>query len=308
MRRLVECVMNVSEGRRPDLLQELARAVPSGPSCALLDVHADFDHHRAVFTLAGEPDDVLQAALALASRAAASIDLAQHQGVHPRLGAVDVVPFVPLAGCSLADCAELARRFGRAFAAATGIPVFLYGAAAQSLARRELPALRRGGLPALGAALAEGRMRPDFGPPALHPNAGAAVVGARPILGAFNVELAAGGLEQARALARMVREANGGLPGVRALGLVLPSRGIAQVSMNLLDMRLSPPGAVRAYLAARAGEVGAILGRSEIVGLLPREALPEDPAAELVIPDWNEDQILEVRLEKLLGWKGVLHW
>ncbi|GAB4239596.1 MAG: glutamate formimidoyltransferase [Acidobacteriota bacterium] len=308
MQRLVECVMNVSEGRRPEVLNELARSVPAGPSCALLDVHADPDHHRSVFTLAGEPEAVLRAALDLASHVVGRIDLRRHEGVHPRVGAVDVVPFVPLSGCALDDCAELARRFGRAFAEATGVPVFLYGAAADVAGGRELPALRRGGLPGLAAALQRGTIRPDFGPPRLHPSAGAAAVGARPILGAFNVEVEKGGVAAARFLARLVREQAGGLRGVRALGLELASRGVAQVSMNLVEMHVSPPATVRAFLAARAAEVGAVLGRSEVVGLLPRGALPADPAAELVIPDWSEDKVLEVRLEKLLAWEGGLEW
>ena len=297
--------MNVSEGRRAEVVAAVAAAC--GP--ALLDVHTDPDHNRSVLTLAGRADQVTEAAMALARVAVERIDLSGHSGVHPRLGAVDVVPFVPLdlgetgewaggrAGLTeterrgLDEAGETAAAWGKRAAKELGVPVFLYGAA--DPARRALPDLRR-------AAFRE--RRPDFGPSEPHPTAGAMAVGARPVLVAINCELAAGsqGLEAdvavARAVAREVRERDGGLPSVRALGFALQSKGRAQVSMNLTDLAATGAEAaceaVRRAAAERGGDVTAV----ELVGLLPAAELERCSEAFLAWSGLTPEQTIEARL------------
>ena len=296
---VLECVVNISEGRQRDAVDGLAAAC--GP--VLLDVHTDADHHRSVLTLAGAPDVVTEAALALARAAVERINISDHAGVHPRLGAADVVPFVPLdvgpsAGATvrarrLQVAGEVARTWGQRVAEELGVPVFLYGSADPQ--GRSLPELRREAF--------RGR-RPDFGPGDPHPTAGAMAVGARPILVALNCELSAddGGrsldadLAVARAVARAVRERDGGLPGVRALGFALASKGRAQVSMNLVD--LAATGVETACEAVRreAQRHGRSVTAVELVGLLPAAEL-ERCSPEFV--DWSglsPDQTIEARL------------
>ena len=255
---MLECVVNISEGRRPEVVAAVAAAC--GP--ALLDVHADPDHHRSVLTLAGPGDGVAEAALALARAAVERIDLSAHQGVHPGSGAVDVVPFVPLEGETLEAAATVAREWGERVAAELAVPVFLYGVA--DPAARSLPTVRRDAF--------RGR-QPDFGPSEPHPTAGAVAVGARPVLVAINCELGDGTWRWRRAIARAVRERDGGLPGVRALGFALESKGRAQVSMNLTDLAATGVeaacGAVRRAAVERGGDVTAV----ELVGLLPAAEL-----------------------------------
>lgn len=286
---VLECVVNISEGRRPEIVQAVAAAC--GP--ALLDVHTDPDHNRSVLTLAGSADQVDEAALALARKAVAGIDVAAHSGVHPRLGAVDVVPFVPLVGDGLDVAAEVARRWGERAARELGVPVFFYGTADPQ--DRSLPEVRRTAF--------RGRL-PDFGPLEPHPTAGAMAVGARPVLVAVNCELAAGAggldadLAMARAVARDVRERDGGLPGVRALGFALESKGRAQVSMNLTDLAATgieaACGAVRRAAAERGGEVAAV----ELVGLLPAAELERCSGEFLAWAGLSAERTIEVRLRR----------
>jgi len=305
---LVECVMNISEGRDRALLDRLAGVVSADKECALLDVHRDADHHRSVFTFAGTPEAVLRRALALASVAVETLDLRRHKGVHPRIGVVDVVPFVPLAGVGLQECRDLAVTFGAGLAERFSVPVFLYGYVSGQAEYQELSALRRGGLAGLQARIDSGERLPEFGPRTLHPTAGAVAVGARRLMGAFNVMLQGGDAEAARELARRVREAHSGIPGVRALGWWLESRKAAQVSMNLLDLHQGGPLRVRRYLEERAGELQVNLAESEIVGLLPRAALPSAPAEELRLRGFHEGMVLETSLRETLGWEGTLEW
>ena len=251
---MLECVVNVSEGRRADVLARLAAAC--GP--ALLDLHADGDHHRSVLTLAGDGDRTEEAAHALLAAAAAEVDLAGHRGVHPRLGAVDVVPFVALDGSDPADAVAAAVRFGRSAAERWDLPVFLYDEADPE--RRTLPSVRRDAF--------RGRS-PDFGPPREHPRLGAVAVGARPVLVAVNCDLAEPDLHAAREIARAVRERDGGLPGVRALGFILASRGQAQVSMNLVDLGATGLEAACTAVRAEAQQRGVHVTAVELVGLVP---------------------------------------
>ena len=277
----LECVPNVSEGRAAERLRRLGEAVQKA-GATLVDVHSDVDHHRSVFTFLGAPEIVERAALALARLAVELIDLRLHAGVHPRIGAVDVIPFVPLAGLPMADAVTIARRVGRALAAQTGLPVFFYEDAAIVPGRRDLPELRAGGFERLAERLADRRWLPDAGPAVPHPSAGATVIGARRPLIALNAMLATDNLAGARAVAAAIRERSpGGLPAVRALGVMLPSRRIAQISMNLLDYRRTPPRAVMERLDAETTQRGLRITGYELVGCAPASALDETARARI---------------------------
>jgi glutamate formiminotransferase len=330
--RLVECVPNVSEGRRPEVVEEIVAAFAGAdPGVLVLDRSSDPDHNRTVLTLAGPGPALVEAAVAGARACARLIDLNRQRGVHPRMGALDVVPFVPLGEATRLrggadpdlDCAALAERAGRRIAAEAGVPVYLYGAAARRPERAALPAVRGRGFEALRAALADGEpgspgdppgQAPDLGGPGLHPTAGATAVGAREVLIAYNVELAGADLELARRIAATVRERDGGLPAVRAMGVALEQRGgrgdrrggppvgrrLVQVSMNLLDYKVTPPAAAFAAVAELAGRAGARVVASELVGLIPAAAMAGTDPADLLLPGDTPDRFLETRLARAL--------
>ena len=293
---LLECVPNVSEGRSREALEALAAAMRGVRGAHLLDLAPDADHHRTVVTLAGGADALREAVLALFAWADRWIDLRRHRGVHPRIGAVDVVPFVPLAGATLEQAVAAARETAVAVAERFALPVFLYEEAASRPARRRLADLRRGELDGLAERLAEAEWRPDFGPAALHPRLGATVVGARFFLLAVNALLATAEVAVARDIARAVREASGGLPGVRALGLLLPSQGRAQVSMNLVDFRQTSLADLLARVAAEAAARGTEVVSTELVGLAPAEALLGPLRESLRNPELGLHKVLEHRL------------
>jgi len=275
MTPIVQCVPNFSEGRRPDVMAAIVEAVRGTPGVRLADWSADPDHNRLVVTFVGPPGAVCAAARAACAVAITQIDLREHEGVHPRLGALDVLPLVPLSGISLSDCASHARELGRELAALHGLPVFLYEAASppdgphpnpppqagEGAERRSLPFVRKEAFHSL---------LPDFGPPKPHPSAGAVVVGARGPLVAYNVNLATPAVRAAKTIARELREGGGaGFVGVRALGLYLPSRHLAQVSMNITRPEQTPLLPVFSYIARRAEELGTMALESEIIGALP---------------------------------------
>ncbi len=293
---MIEAIPNVSEGRRRDVVGILEHTLRQAPGVRLLDHSSDPSHNRSVFTFAGEAESIEAATLALVGRALELIDMRQHRGVHPRLGAVDVVPFVPLHGASMAECVALARRVGATVAERFGVPVFLYEEAATSAARRRLEDIRRGEFEGLSTKLADPAWRPDFGPGAPHPTAGAIVVGARRPLIAFNVNLASARLDVARQVASAIRERSGGLPCVKALGLALPERGIVQVSMNLTDHERTPPIAAFEAVRREAARHGVRVLESELIGLIPRAALAGITAEDLRLTGFTDDRILEVRL------------
>jgi glutamate formiminotransferase len=295
----IECVANVSEGRDAHAIAAMADAVRAVRGAHLADVHSDADHHRSVFTVLGAPPAVEAAALALAAAALARIDMRTHQGVHPRLGAVDVVPFVPLADTPMAVAVESAWRVGETIAARHDLPVYFYGAAARVPGRRELPDVRRGGYEGLAARLATAAGTPDAGPARLDPRAGAAVVGARPILVAYNVWLETADLALARAVAAAVRERDGGLPGVRAIGVPLPRRGLVQVALNLTDYRATPLPVVFDRVNAEARRRGVGVRRGELVGLAPRAAFAGRTARSVGLDDVSAESELETHLERL---------
>jgi len=296
-------VPNVSEGRDPAIIAKIADAI-TNTGCHLLDVHSDPDHHRSVFTLIGDEEKIVSGAVALTESATALIDLSSHSGVHPRIGAVDVIPFVPLGTTPMSTCVRVARQAGEILGDRLGLPVILYGAAARSLERASLPWIRRGGLPSLALKLMEDG--PDFGPRKPHPSAGVVAVGARPFLVAFNVVLDAADLSIARAIASDLREANGGLPGLKALGLALASRHLTQVSMNLTQVSPNSadgPGTniLMAFreVARAAKRLGTCVLESEIVGLVPRIALANASAADLLMRTDPREQVLETRIARL---------
>jgi glutamate formiminotransferase len=298
---IIECVANVSEGRDADALAAMAQAIRAVAGAHLADVHSDSDHHRSVFTVLGAPAAVAAAARALAEVALARVDMRAHHGLHPRLGALDVVPFVPLADTPMRVAVDTAWRVGEALATAHALPVYYYGAAARSPARRELPDVRRGGYEGLAARLATPAGAPDAGPARFDARAGAIVVGARDILVAYNVWLDTTDVAVARAVARAVRERDGGLPAVRALGVPLPSRGVVQVSLNLLDHRVTPLPVVFDRVAAEAGRRGVAIRRAELVGLAPRAAFAGRSPASVGLPDFTPARELETQLARVGG-------
>jgi len=301
----IECVPNFSDGRDPATAAALRQALGTEPGAHLLGWHSDPDHNRSVATLAGPPAAVERAALAAIACAAERVDLAAHTGVHPRLGATDVCPFVPLRSGDMPVCVHSARRLGARVAEELGIPVYLYGEAARAPERRELPAVRSGGFEGLRAALEHGSSRlPDLGPAQLHPRAGAVAVGARGFLVAFNVNLESRDLELARAIARAVRASSGGLPGVRALGFPLASQGCVQVSVNLCDPRTTGLEAAFGAIEDLARRAGVAVRASELVGLAPAAVLDARIAQAVRLPDFEPRRdVLEEAL-RARGWPG----
>jgi glutamate formiminotransferase len=292
---LLECVPNLSEGRRPEVVARLASAA-AGRGVQLLDVSSDPDHNRSVFTLAGEPETLIAALLALCEAAIAEIDLRGHQGVHPRIGAVDVVPFVPLGDTPMAVAVGTARRLAQELARRFTLPVYLYEDAAARPERRSLAAIRRGGFEGLAGKLADPVWKPDYGPARPHPSAGATVVGARFFLIACNAILDTADVAVARAVAAAVRESGGGLPAVKALGFYLASRGRAQVSMNLVDFRRTSLKQALDRVREEAAARGARVVASELVGLLPQQAALDAAREALQLPALGAGRLLEERL------------
>ena len=298
---LIECVPNVSEGRRPAIVNAIAEAVSQVEGVRLLDRSSDEAHNRSVLTFAGAAGAVQQAVMALFADALDRIDLRHHTGAHPRLGAVDVVPFIPLAGATMAQCVALATETASMVATRFQLPVYLYEEAAATPDRRNLADIRRGEFEGLAAKMATPGWTPDYGPSRPHPSAGATVIGARAPLIAFNVNLATDRLDVAKAVAAAVRHSSGGLPFVKALGIALPRRGLVQVSMNLTNFTQTPM--TRAFEAVReeAARRGTTVEDSEIVGLVPEAALPANPEQALKLAAFSENQVLERRLKELSG-------
>lgn len=312
---LIESVPNVSEGRRLDVVDRLAEAIVSVPDVHLLDRTSDASHNRSVFTLAGEDGPVRDALERLVAAAIHEIDMDVHVGEHPRIGAVDVIPFVPLGTTTMHDCVELARAFGERLAARFDLPVYLYANAALRPERVKLADVRRGQYEGLKADIDQRGREPDFGPARAHPSAGAVAVGARPFLIAYNINLASEDVDLAKRIARRVRESGGGLPKVQANGFWIEELRRAQVSMNLLDFETTPLWAVWETVRELAAEDGVELAESELIGLAPLASLlavadhagaPRDEeidrrlavaAAFLRLRDFSPLQALERRLE-----------
>ena len=299
MARIVECVPNVSEGRRPEVVEQLIQTIASVPGATLLDSEMDADHNRGVLTFAGEPGPVTEAAFRLVRHAAELIDLNHHHGEHPRMGATDVVPFVPVEGVTLEDCAELARQTGRRIGEELKIPVFLYEAAATRPSRVSLADVRRGEFEGLRELIGRDEAHvPDFGPPRIHPTAGATAVGARRFLVAFNANLNTGDVRVAKAIAAAIREQSGGLKHVRALGFSIEGGRRAQVSMNLINTEATPVHRVLALIRDEAARRGAAISGCEVVGLIPEYAMLDAAEHALQLEGFRRDQVLELRLKQ----------
>ncbi len=299
---LVECVPNFSEGRKPQTIARLVETIQSIETACVLDTHIDPDHNRSVITFVASADKVVDAAVAAVSAAAQLIDMRTHQGVHPRLGATDVLPFVPIQGITLDDCAALAHQAGERIATELSIPVFFYERAALRPERVNLEDVRRGALELLREQIAvEPHRAPDRGPLVVHDTAGAIAVGARPFLIAFNVNLKTTDVTVAQKIARGVRARHGGLPFVKALGFELSSRGLVQVSMNIVNYEVT--GMTQAYEAVsnEANRLGVEISSAEIVGLVPEKALDRSAGYFAKLENFSEDKILENRLRACAG-------
>ena len=293
---ILESVPNFSEGRRPEVCEAIA-AQAREQGVQVLDLTWDTDHNRSVLTFAGAPAAVAQAAFAVARKALEVIDLNRHQGNHPRMGAIDVLPFVPLEGASMDDAILLAREVGARLGRELGLPVFLYEAAATRPERRNLAEIRAPQFEGLRDLIGKDPARaPDFGPARIHPSGGCTAVGARRPLIAYNVDLETGDVGVAKKIARKIRERDGGLPGIKALGLYLADRKCAQVSMNVCDY--TKTGLLEAFRAVEreAAALGTQVRASELIGLLPRAAFPEDGARLLRLYEFSPSRILENRL------------
>ncbi len=287
---MLECVPNFSEGRDPKVVEALAAAIGGAPGVVLLGQEMDADHNRSVFTFAGEADAVVEAAVRGATRAAELIDLHGHTGVHPRVGAADVIPFIPLEGSTMADAVAAAHRAGQEIWSRAGVPVYFYGEAALRESRRRLEKVRRTGF--------DGAPQ-DVGDIASHLTAGASVVGARDFLIAFNVDLATTDVNVANEIARRVRASSGGFANVKAIGLYLASRRRVQVSMNLTDFATIPLEELYHAIASAAQELGTSAVDCEVIGFIPLRAYKKDPAFFARASNFNESRILETRLSQV---------
>lgn len=296
--KLVECIPNFSEGRRLEVVEAIAQAIASVSSVVILDRNSDEDHNRSVITFVGSPEGVEEAAFRGIAKAAELIDMEQHTGEHPRIGAADVVPFVPISEVTMADCVQMARRLGKRVGEALGIPVYLYEEAAMRPERKNLANIRRGEYEGLKAEIgADPKRDPDFGPVRLS-SAGATVIGARSPLIAFNVYLTTPEVNIAKKIARAVRHSSGGLRYVKAVGLLVD--GLAQVSMNLTNYQKTPIHRVVEFIRREAQRYGVAIHHSELVGLIPQAALVDSAQWYLQLDQFQPDQVLEQRLERAL--------
>jgi glutamate formiminotransferase len=274
----------------------MAAVLAAAPGARLLDRSSDASHNRSVFTLAGDAAGLKAAIVALFEVATAAIDLRQHTGEHPRLGAVDVVPFVPIDGATMADCVALSKEVGAIVAERFGIPVYLYEEASSNPARKNLEDIRRGEFEGLAAKMAAAEWSPDFGPSAPHPSAGASVIGARMPLIAYNINLNTNRLDVAKKIAAAIRHSSGGLRYVKAMGVMLEDRNLAQVSMNLTNYEKTPVFRVFEMVKREAERYGVAILESEIVGLIPSAALTRSAEFYLQIEGFSDDQVLEKKL------------
>jgi glutamate formiminotransferase/formiminotetrahydrofolate cyclodeaminase len=299
--KLIECVPNFSEGRRPEVINAIRKAAEEIPGVTVLDLESDANHNRMVLTLVGPPEAVKDAVLAASAKAIELIDLTKHVGEHPRMGAVDVVPFIPLSGATMEECIVLARQFAEEFAKRFSVPVFLYEKAATRDERRDLAIVREGQFEGLRERIGVDPLKdPDYGPKKIHSSAGATAVGARPILIAYNVDLKSQDLAIAKKIARKIRERDGGFPAVKALGFELKDRKLIQVSMNLADYSKTSMHTVFDAIAQQAKEYGIEVIDSEIVGLVPQDAINRSSIHFLSLRNFSPNQIIENRLVSLM--------
>lgn len=306
MKGFFECVPNFSEGRDRALVDEIVKAVRGVPGALVLDVESDADHNRSVLTFVGGAEACAEAAFQACRRASQLIDLNHHKGAHPRMGATDVIPFVPLEGASMEDAVELARFVGERIGRELRIPVFLYEAAATRPERQNLPAVRKGEFEGLRELIGKDPDRdPDFGPRAIHATAGATAVGARPFLIAYNLNLKTEDVSVAKAIAKAIRERDGGLPGIRAMGFMLEDLKMAQVSVNVVDYRKTSLATLTQTVTEKASAAGVEVKETELIGLAPADALIGSGAQYLKVRGFGADMILENRVAKARAEAGA---
>jgi glutamate formiminotransferase len=295
MPKVVECIPNISEGRRLDIVEEIVSEVRMVPGVVLLDYSSNADHNRTVVSFIGEPEGVLEAVWRLMVKAADKIDLDQHQGEHPRMGAIDVVPFVPVRNTTMEECVELANRLGKRVGEELKIPVYLYEKAATRPERRNLADVRRGQYEGIKESIKSPERKPDYGPSELG-KAGATAIGARQPLVAFNVNLGTSNMQVAKAIAKAIRGSSGGFVYVKALGVELSEQGMVQISMNMVDTQGTPLYRAFEFIKSEAAHYGVPVVGSEIVGLVPLEALLDTATYYLSLHNFEKEQLLEKRV------------
>jgi glutamate formiminotransferase / 5-formyltetrahydrofolate cyclo-ligase len=293
---IIECVPNISEGARPDVVARIAHALSTVTGLRVLDVQSDATHNRSVLTLAGDADAMRRGIPVLFTEALAAIDLRQHRGEHPRMGAVDVVPFIPIAGVTMAECVGLAKAIAAEVAERLELPMYLYEEASANPTRKNLEDIRRGEFEGLAAKMTQPGWTPDYGPQTPHPTAGATVIGARMPLIAYNINLATDRLDVAKKIASAIRMSSGGLRFVKAMGIALEDRRIVQVSMNLTNFEKTPIYRVFDLVKREAARYGVAVLESEVVGLIPQAALVQAAEYYLQIEGFSGRQVLENRL------------
>ncbi len=299
--KLLECVPNFSEGRRTDVIESIVEAFRNRPGCTLFDYRADSDHNRLVVSLVGEPQALKEALFDAAETAKQHIDMNRHEGAHPRIGAIDVIPFTPVQGMTMEECVEFARSFGREYNERTGIPVYFYEDAALRPERTRLEVIRKGQYEVLKEEAANPDRQPDVGKPALHPTAGATVIGARKFLVAFNVNLRTRDLSIAKKIASAVRASSGGLCAVKGIGVALEDKEMVQVSMNIVDLEKNALYRVLEMVRFEARRWGIEVAETEIYGMIPARALLESAAYYLQVAGFDPMQVLELKLLESMG-------
>lgn len=300
-KKLIECVPNFSEGRRQEVIEAIVAPFKKQKGCALFDYRADRDHNRLVVSLVGEPEPVQEALLKAAQIAVENIDMNKHQGGHPRVGAIDVIPFVPLRNISMHQCIQLAHNFGQRLQEQTKIPVYFYEEAARKTERKRLEIIRKGQYEALKTEVSQPERHPDLGQPALHPTAGATVIGARKFLVAFNVNLNTKDLSVAKQIAAAVRSSSGGLCHTKGIGLALEDQDCVQVSMNIVDYEKNALYRVLELIRMEAARFGVSVRESEVYGMVPAAALLDSLAYYMQLSGFDPEQIIELRLLEDMG-------
>lgn len=299
VKRIIECVPNFSEGIREDIIEAIVQPIRSMPNAKVLDVKSDKDHNRTVLTLAGDEDGLKQAVHSLFEGSLKHIDLTKHKGEHPRMGAVDVVPFIPVRGVSMEECIEFSKKIGEYIAKQFQVPVYLYEKSASHPDRQNLAKIRKGEFEGFQEKIKLPEWKPDYGPSEIHPSAGVVAVGAREFLVAYNINLDTEDIQIASKIARAIRHSSGGLRFVKAMGVMLEERKIAQVSMNLTDFRKTPIFRVFEMVKTESSRYGANVIGSEIVGLVPNDALLDVAEYYLRVEDFKYSMVLENRLAEM---------
>ena len=302
--QLIECVPNYSEGRRPEVIEAIVEPFRRRPGCILLDYRADQDHNRLVVSLVGQPEPIQTALIESARVAVEHVDLEKHQGGHPRIGAVDVIPFIPIQNIDMQTCVKIAHEFGRRFQEETGVPVYFYEEAALRPNRRNLEVIRKGQFEALKTEITRPERHPDVGEPKVHPKAGATVIGARKFLIAFNVNLGTSDITVAKEIAKAVRSSSGGLCHVKGIGLALEERGITQVSMNIVDYEKNALYRVVEMIRMEAKRWGVALLETEVYGMIPAAALLDSVAYYMQLAGFERKQVIELALLEMMGKDG----